>query len=202
MQNHGIARAAHRAGGRVLDGRIDLVACLGLPLAALMARASAINATYNGVRVVAPPTAIVAAVAIVGAAALTMYVHREVRAWRRERIDPLPAALVVGVNGAWSIALLALDDPLTPFYAIASAHYVQYLWFVGRWTGTRRPLRWTLALGAGAAAVVAALSVIAAVARLLGGPRPEGDVPPWAAAVIAVNLSHYWLDARIWRRGA
>ena len=31
--------------------------------------------------------------------------------------------------------------------------------------------------------------------------RPQGalDFPPWAAAMIGINLEHYWLDRRIWR---
>jgi hypothetical protein len=31
--------------------------------------------------------------------------------------------------------------------------------------------------------------------------RPESalDLAPWAAAMIGVNLEHYWLDHRIWR---
>ena len=31
--------------------------------------------------------------------------------------------------------------------------------------------------------------------------RPETalDLAPWAAAMLGVNLEHYWLDHRIWR---
>ena len=30
-------------------------------------------------------------------------------------------------------------------------------------------------------------------------PRDALDIAPWAAAMIGVNLEHYWLDHRIWR---
>jgi hypothetical protein len=168
-----------------------------------MFRARAVDGSYNGVPVFAPPLPVIAALAVLGAAAMLLYLAREARALRAGApVHLLGPSLIVGVNGLWAAALLLIDDPLTPFYAIASAHYVQYLWFVGRRArlSSRRPLRWTLAMAGGAGAVVAALTVIVVLARRAAGS--DGVVPPWAAAVVAVNLEHYWLDARIWRRGA
>jgi hypothetical protein len=53
-------------------------------------------------------------------------------------------------------------------------------------------------------AIVVLLTLLAMGARALAdaqGWRPANALPiaPWAAAMIGVNLTHYWLDHRIWR---
>jgi hypothetical protein len=39
----------------------------------------------------------------------------------------------------------------------------------------------------------------AAAASMAWRPAGALDLEPWAAAMIGVNLEHYWLDHRIWR---
>src|SRR5262249_5453064 len=58
-----------------------------------------------------------------------------------------------------------------------------------------------LAFGGTVTLVLTFVSSGLRAAALSAGLRPEStlDIPAWAAAMIGVNLEHYWLDSRIWR---
>jgi hypothetical protein len=75
----------------------------------------------------------------------------------------------------------------------------------GRYVVARVPRPGNLAaLTSFGGAGVVVLTFVALGARTLAetnGMRPTTALPiaPWAAAMIGVNLAHYWLDHRIWR---
>jgi hypothetical protein len=122
----------------------------------------------------------------------------------------------------WSVLLVTIPHPALPLYALASGHYVQYLYFVWRteaqhpglsalprgvrrWVSPPARLRYLGALAVLGAVVVVGLTLLSALTRELfsrAGWRPAQALPmaPWVAAMIGVNFSHYWLDHRIWRR--
>jgi hypothetical protein len=159
--------------------------------------------------------------AAAGAAALLGFLALELRAFvRGEPVAPLGVAIVVITDLLWSALLVGIAHPLLPLYALASGHYVQHLYFVWRFEhregalgivpagireriAPRRPLFYLAALGALGAFVVLGLTFLTVGARAaLGaiGLGPAGyALPPWTAAMIGVNLSHYWLDHRVWR---
>ncbi|MDX2167127.1 MAG: hypothetical protein SF182_08695 [Deltaproteobacteria bacterium] len=224
MQNYGIARAAQRRDGRRLDGRLDLAACLLLPGAALLYRASAVCGLYNDAPVPAVPMLVIQALAAAGVAALGLYAWREWRAMRHgERVNPIGLGLFFGTNLIWSALLIADAHPAIPLFALASGHYLQYVYFVRRVevrdrpAGAHHPLRARLqtALRGSPLQYAVALLVIAVPVTVLltlvsiglrelalsAGLRPDTALamPPWAAAMLGVNLEHYWLDRRIWR---
>jgi len=224
MQNYGLLRASQRRTRREVDSRLDLAACLLLPGAALLYRVGAVSARYSGALVPAFPMPLIQIMAIAGVGALLGFAWREWHAHRNgERVDPIGPGIVFGPNLLWSAMLVGIPHPAAPFYALASGHYMQYLYFV--WhvqehdppedassgvgprmrlvlrTSRLRYLAGLLAI-AGVVTVVLTLAAsglrAAAAAMML---RPEGalDIAPWAAAMIGVNLEHYWLDHRIWR---
>ncbi|HEY8431172.1 MAG TPA: hypothetical protein VIL20_22485, partial [Sandaracinaceae bacterium] len=215
-------RFGQRRAGRSLGDRallLDRAACLLLPMAAVVYRACAVCHTYEGVPLASPPAWLAPALAVPGALALVLFVGRELRALARgEPVDPLGVALVVVTNLLWSGLLVFIEHPLLPLYAIASGHYAQQLYFVWRANGAPGSLRelpprvralvapparigFLAALATAGGTVLAGLTLLSIVARkLLGGPGPGIDVPPWLAAMIGVNFSHYWLEARIYRR--
>ena len=225
MQNYGLSRALQRGAGRRLSPlslRVDQAACLLLPLGALLYRARAVCHTYSTAPLLAPPLALVIAISILGAIALAAHVAREVLASRRgEPVDPLGPAIVVSQALLWSALPVWIDHPAIPLYALASGHYVQYLYFVWKversrpglgvvplWLRARfappSRLAYLVALTGlgGMVVVVLSLGVVALrAAAEASGARPSGalPIPPWAAAMIGVNLAHYWLDHRIWR---
>lgn len=224
MQNYGLLRAAQRQGGRHLDGRLDLAACLLLPGAALLYRANAVCGLYSGAPLPTVPMPLVQAMAIAGGLALAAFAWREWRAARDgEAVDPIGFGLLFGTNLTWSAMLIGDAHPAIPLFALASAHYVQYVYFVRRVelrdrpAGSHNPLRARVqaALRASPLQYATALLVVAASVTLLltfvsvglreaavaTGLRPENAlaIPPWAAAMLGVNLEHYWLDRRIWR---
>jgi hypothetical protein len=122
----------------------------------------------------------------------------------------------------WSALLVGNPHPAMPLYALASGHYAQYLYFVRR-VETREPahaetrvtarlqsalrssrLGYLVVLLLMAGAVTLMLTVVSLGLRAVAVSmqwRPEGalDLAPWAAAMLGVNLEHYWLDHRIWR---
>jgi hypothetical protein len=122
--------------------------------------------------------------------------------------------------------LVCIPHPAAPLYAIASAHYVQYLyfvWHVQKNDPMERPsprigsrvrvalrtsrLGYLTGLLAMAGLVTLLLTFAATGLRAAAAAmmlRPDGalDIAPWAAAMIGVNLEHYWLDHRIWRTSA
>jgi hypothetical protein len=224
MQNYGLLRASQRRTGRSVDARLDMAACLLLPGAALLYRAGMVCDRYSGAALPSVPMALVEALAVAGVLALGAFAWREFQCYRRGgRVDPIATGLLFGTNLMWSAILVGDPHPAMPLYALASGHYVQYLYFVWH-AETREPppaaeMRLTarlqsalrssqvhyllvlLALGGAVTLLVTFVSAglrTAAVWMLL---RPEGalDIPPWAAAMIGVNLEHYWLDHRIWR---
>src|SRR4029453_14440443 len=198
-------------------------ACLLLPGAALLYRAGMVCDRYAGAALPSVPLPLLEAMALAGGGALAAFAGREWRCHRRgERVDSIGAGLLFGTNLMWSAMLVGDPHPAMPLYAIASGHYMQYLYFVRRvearepvtGAATRlRPrllseLRSTrlrylvvlLVLGGGVTFLLTLVSAglrSAAESMLL---RPAGalDVPPWAVAMIGVNLPHYWLDHRIW----
>jgi hypothetical protein len=224
MQNYGLLRASQRRSRRNVDPRLDMAACLLLPGAALLYRARAVSNRYSGAPLPAFPTELIQLMAIAGVAALLAFAWREWRDHRNgARVDPIGSGIVFGPNLLWSAMLVAIPHPATPLYALASGHYVQYLYFVWRVqerdpaeatspqiaARLRRELRTSrvrylaglLLLGGG---VTLLLTFAVSGLRAAGGMmmlRPESalGIPPWAAAMIGVNLGHYWLDHRIWR---
>jgi len=223
MQHYGLVRASQRRSGRDVDPRLDMAACLLLPGAALLYRASAICDVYSGAPLPAPPLALIETMALAGAAALVAFLGREWRDWRRgERVDPIGIGILCGTNVMWSWVLVAVPHPALPLFAVASGHYVQYLYFVwhaearepaesgatvGAWARSElRASRWRYLIGllAMGGAVTLLLTFVAAgvrgaAASLALRPETALAIPPWAAAMIGINLEHYWLDHRIWR---
>ena len=224
MQNYGLLRASQRRTRREIDPRLDLAACLLLPGAALLYRTGAVSDRYSGALVPAFPMVLVHIMAIAGVAALLGFAWREWQAYRNgERVDPIGTGIVFGPNLVWSAMLVCIPHPAAPLYAIASAHYVQYLyfvWHVQRNDPMERPspqigsrvrvamrtsrLGYLVGLLAIAGSVTLLLTFAATGLRTAASAmmlRPDGalDIAPWAAAMIGVNLEHYWLDHRIWR---
>jgi len=225
MQNYGLSRALQRRAGRSpspLSLRVDQAACLLLPLGALLYRARAVSQTYSTAPLLSPPLALAIAISILGALALVAHVTREIlAAWRGEPVDPLGPAIIVSQVLLWTALPLWIEHPAIPLYALASGHYVQYLYFVWRFERARPGLgilpswlrariappsriAYLVALTGLGGIVVVLLSLGAVAFRAVAeatGARPAGalPIPPWAAAMIGVNLAHYWLDRRIWR---
>ncbi|MDI1449533.1 hypothetical protein [Polyangium sp. 6x1] len=225
MQNYGLSRALQRRAGRSLSPlalRIDQAACLLLPLGALLYRARAVCHTYSTAPLLTPPLALVLAVSVAGALALCIHVTREILAFRRgEPVDPLGPAIVVSQSLFWSALPVLIEHPAIPLYALASGHYVQYLYFVWKFERSRPGLgvvpAWLRArvappsrlaylvaltgLGGGVVVLLSLGSVAVRAAAEASGLRPADalPLPPWAAAMLGVNLAHYWLDHRIWR---
>jgi hypothetical protein len=224
MQNYGLLRASQRRSGRRVDTRLDLAACLLLPGAALLHRAGAVCDRYAGAPLPSVPMPIVHALAAAGTLALAAFAWREWSARRRgERVDPIGVGLLFGTNLLWSTLLVADPHPAMPLYAFASGHYAQYLYFV--WTAeAREPLAAAptaagprlraalrssrlhylvllLVLGGAVTLLLTFLSAGLRATAVWMQLRPESalDLAPWAAAMIGVNLEHYWLDHRIWR---
>jgi hypothetical protein len=210
MQNYGILRHTQRRAGRALGARLDQAACLLLPIGALLYRASAVTDRYNEATLASPPLWLATAVLVAGAAALLAFVVREAIQRARGQGAPLVGVVFAAVTTLlWSWLILSLSHPALPLYALASGHYVQYLYFVA--CMERRPASaapgWLLRLLVAGGAIVLVITAGAAAARAIAsaaGARPPGSlaIPPWAAAMIGVNLAHYWLDSRIWRRRA
>jgi hypothetical protein len=224
MQNYGILRASQRRTGRSVDTRLDLAACLLLPGAALLYRAGLVCDRYSGALLPSVPAPLVEAMAVAGALALAAFGWREWSARRSgARVDPIGVGLLFGTNLLWSALLIGNPHPAMPLYALASGHYAQYLYFVWH-AEAREPLsgaemdlrpRLRAALRSSRAHYLVGLLAIAGAVTLLltflsAGLRatavwmqwrPESalDLAPWAAAMIGVNLEHYWLDHRIWR---
>jgi hypothetical protein len=219
-----LVRASQRRTGRRLDPRLDLAACLLLPGAALLYRAGAVCDQYAGAPLPLMPATLVEALAVAGVLALGAFAWREWSAHRAgERVDPIAAGVLCGTNLMWSALLVADPHPAMPLFALASGHYVQYLYFVwhveqrapadasgkhvGAWMQAElrsSPLRYLVVLLA-IAGTVTVLLTFASTGLRAGAEwmhlRPEGAlaIAPWAAAMIGVNLEHYWLDRRIWR---
>ena len=225
MQNYGILRTSQRRTGRNLDVRLDLAACLLLPSAALLYRASAVCHEYAGAALPAISIALVQTMAFAGAVALVAFVWREWRAHRNgERVDPLGIGILCGTNLLWSGILVASPHPAYPLYALASGHYAQYLYFV--WHAEQRDpavastlplapqlqatmhasrLQYLLVLLLMAGSLTLLLTFVSAGLRGVATAlelRPDHAlaIPAWAAAMLGINLEHYWLDHRIWRR--
>lgn len=225
MQNYGLLRSSQRRTGRSVDTRLDMSACLLLPGAALLYRAGSVCDTYSGATVPSVPAALVTVVALAGVLALGAFVRREWRCHRAGReVDPIGIGILCGTNLLWSALLIADPHPAMPLYALASGHYAQYLYFV--WHAERREpivpapavslrnqaqaflrssqvryLLTLLVLGGGVALLLTFASAGLRAAAIAAGWRMEGalDLAPWAAAMIGINLEHYWLDHRIWR---
>src|SRR5262249_28277518 len=85
-----------------------------------------------------------------------------------------------------------------PLYALASGHYVQQLYFVYRHQKRTRPLPYLVAMTLLGGAVALVLTAGTVGVRALAGS--ERAIPPWVAAMIGINLWHYWIESRIWRR--
>lgn len=223
MQNYGLLRASQRRTDRSVDTRLDLAACLLLPGAALLYRAGMVCDRYSGALLPSVPLPLVAAMAAAGVLALGAFAWREWRSHRRgERVDPIASGLLFGTNLMWSALLVGNPHPAMPLYALASGHYAQYLYFV-RHVEAREPanaethvtarlqsalrssrLGYLVVLLAMAGAVALLLTFVSVGMRAAAVSmewRPAGalDLAPWAAAMIGVNLEHYWLDHRIWR---
>ncbi len=224
MQNYGILRASQRRSRRSVDARLDLAACLLLPGAALLYRASAVCRQYAGAPLPSVPTTLVQTMAVAGAVALAAFAWREWRARRRGvHVDAIGVGMLFGTNLLWSALLVCNPHPALPLYALASGHYVQYLYFVWH-AEAREPstvsdvtlrvrlqnglrssrLRYVVLLVAMGGIVTLLLTFASAGLRAVATSmmlRPQNalDIPPWAAAMIGVNFEHYWLDHRIWR---
>ena len=224
MQNYGVHRAIQRRSGRSVDARLDLAACLLLPGAALLYRADMVCNRYSGALVPPIPGAVVSATAVAGVVVLAAFLYREWRSHRRgEHVDPIGIGLLFGTNLTWSSMLVLIPHPATPLFALASGHYAQYLYFV--WHAEQRtpavtaarPLQHRLqsilrsdrvrylivllAMGGIVTLLLTGLVVVLRAAAVSMQWRPETalDLAPWAAAMLGVNLEHYWLDHRIWR---
>jgi hypothetical protein len=223
MQNYGLVRASQRRAGRAVDARLDLAACLLLPGAALLYRANVVG-EYAGAALPTVPALVVQAMAVAGVTALVAFARREWRSRRRgEPVDPIATGLLFGTNLMWSAMLVADPHPAIPLYALAAGHYAQYIYFVrgvelrDRPAMSPNPLRarllsalraspmqfllTLLVIAGGVTLVLTFASVGLRSAALAAGLRPDGAlaVPAWAAAMIGINLDHYWLDRRIWR---
>ena len=227
MQNYGIVRASQRARGRTLSAaalRLDQAACLLPLMAALTYRVRAVSAIYDTAPMPHPPDALVWALAAAAAVAVVALVLRETLAVaRKEAVDLLGVGVTLGVTGTWVGLIVLIEHPAIPFFAIASGHYVQYLWIATRTergrAGSLRALpdriaawvspaqssaRYLLFLAAFGALGLGVVSVFALVARTLAEqlelrPANAFALAPWGAAMLAVNLHHYWLDHRVWR---
>jgi len=225
MQNYGLSRSVQRRSGRALGPislRIDQAACFLLPLGALLYRARAVCRTYSTATLLAPPLWFVVFIAIAGGVALLALMGREFLAYRQGvRVDPLGPSIIVSQVLLWSVLPLVIEHPAIPLYALASGHYVQYLYFVWQFETSHPGLAWVpqsvrkriappaqwpylVALTGLGGIVVVILTVLAMGARAVAvahGLRPATALPiaPWAAAMIGVNFAHYWLDHRIWR---
>lgn len=224
MQNYGIVRVSQRRTGRSVDVRLDFAAGLLLPAAALLHRSNAVCGEYSGALLPVIPDWFVALLAVLGGLSLLAFLVRE---WRAERagvaVNRLGVGVFAGTNLVWSALLVGISHPAIPLYALASCHYVQYLFFVRQverrdsapgpedgFSGRLRQqlqgssARFLLALLLLGGGVVLGLTFISAGMRELAdstGLRPADSLalPAWAAAMIGVNLEHYWLDHRIWR---
>lgn len=226
MQNYGILRWSQRRSGRAVGGslRLDQAACLLPIMGAVVWRASVVAHEYGTASLWAPPVELAAAVLAAGVTALVAWLAREILAWRAgQPLDSLGIGVVVAHGAIWGGLIIGLSHPMIPLYALASGHYVQYLTFVWR-VEEARPglgaipspvrgflspparLRWLLgmvAIGGGGVLALTFLSVgLRALAETAGLRATSVDIPPWAAAMLGVNLSHYWLDHRIWRAPA
>lgn len=224
MQNYGIVRASQRRTGRSLDPRLDLAACLLLPGAALLYRAGAVCDQYAGAPLPSVPAALVRTMGGAGLVALAAFAWREWRARRcGENVDPIGIGILLGTNLLWSALLVGISHPATPLYALASGHYIQYLYFVwhaearepatastatlrvrlqnGLHSSRLRYIVLLLAMGGAVTLLLTFASIGLRSAATWMALRPDDalDIPPWAAAMIGVNLEHYWLDHRIWR---
>jgi hypothetical protein len=224
MQNYGLHRAAQRRTGRQVDPRLDLAACLMLPAAALLYRVASVCDQYSGATLPSVPLVVVLALAAGGAAALAAFAWREWQSHQRgELVDPIGCGILLGTNLMWSGILIIDSHPAIPLFAFASAHYVQYLHFVW-YAEAREPaavgnglretaqawmrsssLYYLVGLLAMGGLVTLLLTLVSAGLResaIAWQLRPVSAlaIPPWAAAMIGINLEHYWLDHRIWRR--
>jgi hypothetical protein len=224
MQNYGLHRAAQRRSGRAVDARLDVAACVLLPGAALLYRAGMVCDVYSGALLPSVPIPVIAAMAVAGVLALAAFAQREWLAHQRgERVDPTSIGLLFGTNLTWSALLVFIPHPAIPLFALASGHYIQYLYFV--WRAEQRtpaiaasmPLRHRvqsalrsdqvrylivlLAMGGTVTLLLTAISsgMRAAAVWMQWRPDTALDLAPWAAAMLGVNLEHYWLDSRIWR---
>lgn len=224
MQNYGLLRWSQRRAGRslALPGLwLDQAACLLPILGAVVWRAHAVAREYGSAPLLTPPEPLAIALAAAGGAALLGWLAREALAWRAgEPVAPLGVGVVVAHASIWGALIVAVPHPMIPLYALASGHYVQYLTFVWR-VEEARPglsavpsplrrlmapparLRWLAAMVAIGGGGVLLLTFLSVGLRALAGAAGLGagalDIPPWAAAMLGVNLSHYWLDHRIWR---
>lgn len=225
LQTYGIVRSTQRRAGRVIGpgaARLDQAACLLLPMGALTYRARVVCTTYAGAILPPPPRWLAVGALAAGVVALGAFLAREALAARRgEPVESLSIAVVLATNIVWTSLLLGIAHPTLPLYALASSHYVQYLYFVWRYEQAKpvlgalpAPVRermapphavgYLLGLTAVGGAVVALLTVASVGLRAVASelalrPAAALAIPPWAAAMIGVNLSHYWLDHRIWR---
>lgn len=223
MQNYGLLRVSQRRTGRSVDVRLDMAACLLLPGAALLYRAGMVCDRYSGAALPSVPAELVGAMAVAGVVALAAFGWREWRCYREGHdVDPIGIGLLFGTNLMWSAVLVANPHPAMPLYALASGHYAQYLYFVrgvevrdrsaasgnfrAHLQATLRSswMRYLLTLLVMGGAVTLLFTFASAGLRATADwmlLRPAGalDIPAWAAAMIGVNLQHYWLDRRIWR---
>ncbi|MGE3674081.1 MAG: hypothetical protein AB7K71_30700 [Polyangiaceae bacterium] len=223
MENYGIARFGERKAGRttpVLHTHLLKFACALLPLGALVWRVNQAG-DFHGIGIFAPPLWLGFALMAGGGISLLIVALLELREGFRGRgINWLGLSVVFITNLSWTWLLLGVSHPLLPLYALASGHYVQHLYFVGRFEGCREAwssvparirewvqpgvgFRYYFALFTLGGVVVTAATATAYGARWLAGAAgvaPQSYVlPPWTAAMIGINLSHYWLDHRIWR---
>jgi hypothetical protein len=202
---------------------LDKAACVLLPLGALIWRLDAVENHFHTIALFAPPAWVGVTLGGIGCAAIALWLLREWRAHARgEHVDPLGIGVVVGTNALWTWLLLGISHPHLPLFALASQHYVQHLYFVWHFERRSRPegiplppelrarvapparvgwLLWLVAFGGFVVLLLTFLTMglreMAAIAGL--GAAGTAVIPPWTAAMIGVNLSHYWLDHRVWR---
>ncbi len=224
MQNYGLLRVSQRRSRRTPDTRLDMAACLLFPGAALLYRARMVSENYSGAILPAAPMPLIEAMGVLGVVALLAFGLREWRAYHSgEDVDPLGAGIVFGTNLVWSALLVGNSHPAMPLYAIASAHYIQYLYFVWRTEsgeplpaadsglGTRvrsvlrsSPARYLVIMLALGGSLTVVLTIFSGALRagsewLHLRPADALAIPAWTAAMIGINFEHYWLDHRIWR---